>query len=508
MISDLQALLVEAMLVLTGALLLVLALRRPLRRWLGARVAYGAWCLPPVALAAYALPAPQAAIEVHWLSSVASVGPLTVDAIADVSVANQPGWLVLLWIAGALATAGNLMIRQRKFISALQPLLPHGERSYLSAGAAGPLLVGHWRPYIVLPLDFAQRYTAEQQALMLAHEHAHLRAGDALANALAALIASFAWFNPVVWWALRMFHFDQELACDARVLEYQPQARRTYADAMLQTQLAEQRMRAPLGCQWPNGHPLKERIQMLSLALPDRARRRRGSLMIVLVSLLLSCAVWAAQPARVVAADAEARLYSVRILLTQPGQAPQMPSLIVREGELAGIRSDDVEINLKVSADTGTDVRVSSDVRVAGWAAGSPSIVVKAGTPGTISMDTDAQRSVTVTYWVSEHRGNPASGVEPHDRMADIRTPPRYPKQAMLDGIEGEVVLEFEVDASGVVRDVAVVSATPPKTFDEAAIAAARGWWLNPENQPPGTLPRRMRAPVKFELDRETPPAG
>lgn len=508
MIHELQAALIEAMLALTAALLLVLALRVPLRRWLGARVAYAAWCLVPAALLASALPAPQQAVEVEWLAPMAEVGPMTADAIATTSASIDSSWLVLAWLSGALLLAATLALRQLRFAGSIRPLLPHGRRSYLSAGVSGPLLVGHWQPYIVLPLDFERRYAPEQQALMLAHERAHLESGDALASGIAALVACLAWCNPIAWWALRMFHFDQELACDARVLEGRPQLRRAYADAMLQTQLAEQRASAPLGCHWPAGHPLKERIQMLTLNLPNPARRRRGLLLIAVLTLMLSLGVWAAQPERTAVATDDARLFSVRMLLTRPGEQPQMPRLIVREGERSGIRSDDFEVDLTVTGGDDDTVLIASDVRIGGAAAGSPTILVKAGTPGSISIADDPERAFAVTYWVSEHHGDADAAGAAGERLADVRTPPRYPKQALTDRIEGEVVLDIDVDASGVVRDVAVVSSTPPGIFDAAAVAAARGWWLNPENQPPGTLPARMRAPVKFELEPETQPAG
>lgn len=510
MTSELQAALIDATLALTAALLLVLALRVPLRRWLGARVAYAAWCLPPMAQLASVLPAPRKVVDIQWMAPLASVGPMTSDAVATVAGSDPSGWLVITWIAGALALMLTLMLRQWRFASGLRPLLPHGERSFLSARVSGPLLVGHWRPFIVLPLDFDRRYTPEQQALMLAHERAHLGGGDAATSAVAAILTCLAWFNPLAWWALRMFHFDQELACDARVLESRPQSRRSYADAMLQTQLAEQHARAPLGCHWPAGHPLKERIQMLTQALPGPARRRGGLLLIAVMSLLISLGVWAAQPERVVASGTGDRYFNVRMLLTRPGQPPLMPRLIVREGELSGIRSDDVELDLKVTGGSDDMAWIASTVRIGGKSVGSPTIAIKTGMPGSISIGAEQHPDFAVTFWVREHKGDPNSpaGDGEGATLADIRTPPRYPAEALRNGIEGEVMLEFDVDATGVVREVIVVSSTPPGMFDDAAVAAARGWWMNPANHPPGTFPGRQRAPIRFELDPEMVPAG
>src|SRR5690606_29368533 len=52
--------LVDGCLAGSAALLLVMLLRRPLRRAFGARMAYWAWGLVPLALAAAALPRPDA----------------------------------------------------------------------------------------------------------------------------------------------------------------------------------------------------------------------------------------------------------------------------------------------------------------------------------------------------------------------------------------------------------------------------------------------------------------
>lgn len=490
--------LLQTVLALTAALLLVLALRAPLRRWLGARVAYALWWLPPLAVLASQLPAPVRVVE--WPAASALVGAVATVAPAPGATlqAGIDSWL-LLWLGGVAGALALLATRQWLFVRRLRPWLPVGPGVVRSAGASAPLALAGWRPLIVLPSDFEQRYSPQQQALMLAHERAHLAAGDLHAHALAALLACLAWWHPLAWWALRCFRLDQELACDARVLESRPQARQAYADAMLQSQLAAQRFRSPLGCHWPAGHPLKERIRMLKLSLPNAASRRRGFLLVVLLSLLLSLGVWAAQPAQVV--GAQARLYDVRLLLTRPGQAPLMPRLTVREGEHSGIRSDEVEVDLKVRRGDKGLVWVATDVRLAGQPAGSPTLAMKPGEPGTVSIGAVDGQGFSLTLWVNPHasgRTDDGSGAS----LADIRTPPRYPAQAMKDGIEGTVMVEFQVDASGVVREARIASAEPPGVFDAAALAAVRGWWLNPANHPE-PLPAWMQAPIRFELDEQ-----
>lgn len=51
-----------------------------------------------------------------------------------------------------------------------------------------------------------------------------------------------------------------------------------------------------------------------------------------------------------------------------------------------------------------------------------------------------------------------------------------YPPQAREQGIEGHVVVRYDVDVDGRVRNVRVVSASPPEVFDEAAVQAVSRW--------------------------------
>jgi len=155
-------------------------------------------------------------------------------------------------------------------------------------------VVGWWRSRIVLPEDFRERYTRGERRLVLAHEIAHLRAGDIHAQAFATALRCLFWFNPLVHIAAAQFRFDQELACDAAVLGRFPRGRGRYGSAMLKTQLAG--FGLPVGCHWPSRHPLKERIEMLKQPLPARTRKVAGTLLVAMTVAGGSWAAWAAQP--------------------------------------------------------------------------------------------------------------------------------------------------------------------------------------------------------------------
>lgn len=57
-----------------------------------------------------------------------------------------------------------------------------------------------------------------------------------------------------------------------------------------------------------------------------------------------------------------------------------------------------------------------------------------------------------------------------------VRIPPEYPPRALERGIEGYVVLRFEVNAEGRTQNIRVYESEPGTTFDNAAIRAVADW--------------------------------
>ena len=62
-----------------------------------------------------------------------------------------------------------------------------------------------------------------------------------------------------------------------------------------------------------------------------------------------------------------------------------------------------------------------------------------------------------------------------------VKVAPIYPRRAQQRGIEGYVVLEFVVTATGAVRDPVVIDAKPPGVFDRAALNAALKFKYKPK---------------------------
>lgn len=329
------------------ALCAILLLRPVLRRHDGAALVYASWWLLPLTLLASVLPHPAMHTPVFSLPVVTLVAAGSTAASSDQGLTLASLWL-LVWGTGAALAAVWMVWQQLRFVRSLGRLQPGLlGRVYFAVDNTqmGPLLLGLVRPRIVLPADFASRYTPQEQALILAHEQAHLRRHDVLANALASALQMVFWFNPLLHFAANRFRLDQELACDVVVVRQYPQARQVYADAILKTQLVSNGV--PLACHWQSHHPLKERILQLSQSPPSRARRRSAMAVLATIAVAACYGAWATEQApangasSANAADAQRYEVSVDFKMEAPGTTQAIKTVVaLRAGELARLSLD------------------------------------------------------------------------------------------------------------------------------------------------------------------------
>ena len=82
-----------------------------------------------------------------------------------------------------------------------------------------------------------------------------------------------------------------------------------------------------------------------------------------------------------------------------------------------------------------------------------------------------------------------------------------YPPQAKAAGIEGRVVVSYDVTAEGHVINAAVAEASPSGVFEEAALAAVRSWRFRPALRDGEAVPAPARvSEVVFKLGEASDP--
>lgn len=85
-----------------------------------------------------------------------------------------------------------------------------------------------------------------------------------------------------------------------------------------------------------------------------------------------------------------------------------------------------------------------------------------------------------------------------------VRVEPRFPTEALRQGIAGWVVLNFSIDETGSVTDISVLAAEPRNIFDREAIRALRRWKYQPqlvEGKP--IKQTNLQVQLDFQLEQE-----
>lgn len=268
----------------SAAMLLVLAIRRPVAAAFGAGAAYALWLIPLLRLLA-----PPA----EWL---AALFPATVPALPPLpplilfveegapAVATAPlAWLPVLaalWATGVLLFLAWQVLAYRRFLATLarsgrETGRHRGVRLVESAMVEGPLALGLLDRRIVVPAEFMQRYSPSERSLALDHERHHHRRGDILANHVALAVLALNWCNPIAWLAFRAFRADQEYSCDAAIAaSATPAARRDYARALVKSASVPGLLAA---CPLNSADQLKRRLKMMNRHRRSRRRLIAGS---------------------------------------------------------------------------------------------------------------------------------------------------------------------------------------------------------------------------------------
>lgn len=77
-----------------------------------------------------------------------------------------------------------------------------------------PMIIGHLKPIILMPVGVVNVLSPDQVEAILAHELAHIARYDYLLNILQSVIEVLFYFNPGVWWIASRIRTEREHCCD------------------------------------------------------------------------------------------------------------------------------------------------------------------------------------------------------------------------------------------------------------------------------------------------------
>ena len=411
-------------------------------------------------------------------------------------------WLVFAWTVG-VAFLGVRVVRQwsglRTIVRAAEALpvwqdrasalgerlgLRRAVRVLASVRIATPTLVGWARPVVVMPLAMLARMPAEQVDLILAHELAHVRRFDHLANLFQVVVEILFFYHPVVHWISRDARNERELCCDTLALQASGGSRRDFVAAL--AGLEEFRAGHADLALAASGGVLVERAWFIAGAMPKR-RTHAGltvALFVLLAAAVVSTLAWRqnAEHERidaVLAANAQVVWRQLLAATIVPPPVPAWRTNPATRPALAPLAFAR-ETTLQPAASPAPVVPALTRMP-------APSVanLVLASAPldavvGQMPAPVDTLPGPTAT-----------AAPRPVRSVA-----PAYPPQALLNGVQGQVEIEFSLDAAGVPQDLRVTRSAASGLFDAAALSALSHWRF----APPAAADRRYRQTFTFQL--------
>ncbi|HSN10445.1 MAG TPA: M56 family metallopeptidase, partial [Hanamia sp.] len=92
-------------------------------------------------------------------------------------------------------------------------------QTFFSRYGNTPMMIGFFKPVILLPLAAMCQLSPQQFEAILIHELAHIRRNDYVLNILQSVLDTILFFNPFTWWISKNIREEREKCCDEMVLQ-------------------------------------------------------------------------------------------------------------------------------------------------------------------------------------------------------------------------------------------------------------------------------------------------
>jgi GWxTD domain-containing protein len=208
--------------------------------------------------------APQEGAARNWTLSLAAIAPwLTpfwIVGVCLLSVHRFAGYLSLRRLSRRGVCCPPELWRTELMRLSAQLKVSRPVRLLESCLAEVPMVLGHFRPVILMPLGLLTGLPAEQVEAILLHELAHIRRADFLVNLCQRLIEGLLFYHPAVWWISKVIRNEREICCDDVVISI---SQRTHEYALALAALERNRISGREAAVAATGGTLVKRIHRL-----------------------------------------------------------------------------------------------------------------------------------------------------------------------------------------------------------------------------------------------------
>jgi beta-lactamase regulating signal transducer with metallopeptidase domain len=239
---------------------------------------------------AVAVPAPTPAIPLRerLTTALPRIVLIWLVGVGLFAIRNIGGWIALQQLRSFTTfPAGDEVDRcARKLAQRLA--INRSVRVLKSTLAKTPMVIGFFKPAILIPASALSSLSIPELESILAHELAHIRRNDYLVNLLQAVAETLVFYHPAVWIISRQLRAERENCCDDLALSV-TRDRRIYATALAAVASVRVTSLVPAA----SGGTLLPRLQRV-LQVPDRDTGRSPRWVVgVVITLAVAVGIFA-----------------------------------------------------------------------------------------------------------------------------------------------------------------------------------------------------------------------
>ncbi len=437
-------------------------------------------------------------------------------------------YLVVLWLCSVLLISGHLfqswfaLLRLSKQSSAKLPenlLIKLQEVSKklklkidplitISEKITIPATFGFFKPVILLPLSLIYKLPQEQMEAILIHEICHIKRADFLHNILQLLVETLFFYHPLTKWLSKDIRKIREQCCDEMVLKLKTDPI-VYANAL--TNIASiynknnNNDTSHLQIAASDGE-LFDRIKFLML--DKRANSPLTNIALGITFSFIALIVFnnITTDSNIAGTSVQSSITEsiVRSKNTRPQYlTPNIYQLINQQNkkqfsvnEIESVKTDSVQVNtINVTKPTTilTHRATGESKEIEAQPIASNASILEQKPSEIISPDENNFENIIQPLSVVENKVNFPKIIR--------KTNPIYTRFARSRGVEGTVILSFNIDKKGRVKKINVDKSSPLKLLDGSAKTALRKWRFDPNSINVSNINNRYQQIFSFNLN-------
>jgi TonB family protein len=379
-----------------------------------------------------------------------------------------------------------------------------------------PATFGYFKPIVLIPAAMITKLPQEQMEAILLHELCHIKRADFLHNIIQLLVETLFFYHPLTKWVSRDIRKVREQCCDNLVLELGASPM-VYAKALTNIALIQNSLTTSHLQIAANDGELFERIKFLML---KKQRKSPSITIMTIMAVFITFMILAnnlfnksytvdsfvssnSTENRNIKTEVKKPTYSIMDALTGLNQKQESKPIEKPNAELK-ITSEKIQnknnvvenqlISLNTIIENTEPLPVSienSNLNEALNSSIEPEITI-----------------VNETFTGTNPKLSPISKLNEKLPVYNSNYPklikmvnPEYKKSARERGIEGTVILSFNIDIRGKVNKISVDKSSPLKLLDGNARQALRKWRFDPNSINQNILNNRYQQIFSFNLN-------